>query len=173
MILFLKRKTQISRGCNGSVNISENCDFRSQFDPFYIILWPFILNTFLLAYTLWMKKYKTNTSVSLKNVELWTKTRLISIKETESFSLSLVRGEINILLMKSVKWYSFNKTKEQSRQNPAVFCFIFLQNLKLLLWFAYTCIKSHKILINNSLKGFKIFLSVLYKSWVCGKDLIP
>ena len=27
-----------SRGFNGSVNISENCDFRSQYDPFYIIL---------------------------------------------------------------------------------------------------------------------------------------
>ena len=28
----------ITRGFNGSVNISENCDFRSQFEPFYIIL---------------------------------------------------------------------------------------------------------------------------------------
>jgi len=24
------------RGFNGSVNISENCDFRSLFDPFYL-----------------------------------------------------------------------------------------------------------------------------------------
>ena len=30
--------TEISRGFNGSVNISENCDFRSQYDPIYIIL---------------------------------------------------------------------------------------------------------------------------------------
>ena len=29
---------QTLRGFNGSVNISENCDFRSQFDPFYIIV---------------------------------------------------------------------------------------------------------------------------------------
>ena len=28
----------VPRGFNGSVNISENCNFRSQFDPFYIIL---------------------------------------------------------------------------------------------------------------------------------------
>ena len=28
----------VSRGFNGSVNISENCDFRSQFNPFDIIL---------------------------------------------------------------------------------------------------------------------------------------
>ena len=27
-----------SRGFNGSVNISESCDFRSQFDPLYITL---------------------------------------------------------------------------------------------------------------------------------------
>ena len=27
-----------SRGFNGSFNISENCEFLSQFDPFYIIL---------------------------------------------------------------------------------------------------------------------------------------
>ena len=27
----------IARGFNGSVNISESCDFRSQFDPLYII----------------------------------------------------------------------------------------------------------------------------------------
>ena len=26
-----------ARGFNGSVNFSENCDFRSQFDPFYVI----------------------------------------------------------------------------------------------------------------------------------------
>ena len=43
--------TNTTRGFNGSVNISENCDFRSQFDPFYIILYPFVLNTFLLANT--------------------------------------------------------------------------------------------------------------------------
>ena len=50
--LFLKRKKlreRGARGFNGSVNILENCDFRSQFDPFYIILQPLILNTFLLA----------------------------------------------------------------------------------------------------------------------------
>jgi len=29
--------SNITRGFNGSVNFSENCDFRSQFDPFYII----------------------------------------------------------------------------------------------------------------------------------------
>jgi len=28
----------IARGFNGSVNISESCDFQSQFDPFYITL---------------------------------------------------------------------------------------------------------------------------------------
>ena len=27
-----------TRGFNGSGNIPEKCDFRSQFDPFYIIL---------------------------------------------------------------------------------------------------------------------------------------
>ena len=30
--------SNISRGFNGSANISENCDFRSQYDPFYIIV---------------------------------------------------------------------------------------------------------------------------------------
>ena len=57
-------------GFNGSVNISENCDFQSPFEPSYIIFLPFILNTFLLAYTFWIKKYKINKSVSLKSVEL-------------------------------------------------------------------------------------------------------
>ena len=27
----------MARGFNGSVNVSGNCDFRSQFDPLYII----------------------------------------------------------------------------------------------------------------------------------------
>ena len=31
-------KISSARGFNGSVNISESCDFRSQFDPLYIIL---------------------------------------------------------------------------------------------------------------------------------------
>ena len=31
----------MSHGFNVSVNISENCDFQSHFDPFYIILKPF------------------------------------------------------------------------------------------------------------------------------------
>ena len=35
-----------TRGFNGSVNVSGNCDFRSQFDPLYIIFWPFLQNTF-------------------------------------------------------------------------------------------------------------------------------
>ena len=30
--------TSYARGFNGSVNFSENCDFRSQFDPLNIIL---------------------------------------------------------------------------------------------------------------------------------------
>ena len=34
------------RGFNGSVNIPESCDFRSQFDPIDIICEPFLLNTF-------------------------------------------------------------------------------------------------------------------------------
>ena len=55
-----------SRGFNGSVNISESCDFRSQFDPLYIIF----LNTFLSAYIFLMKKYRINKSVNLKIVEL-------------------------------------------------------------------------------------------------------
>ncbi len=41
----------LASGFNDSVNISENSDFPSQYDPFYIILQPFIVNTFLLAYT--------------------------------------------------------------------------------------------------------------------------
>ena len=55
----------MSRGFNGSVNISECCDFRTQFDPLYITLLPFYLNHFLLVYTFWMNKYKINKSVSL------------------------------------------------------------------------------------------------------------
>ena len=38
-----------AHGFNGSVNISENCDFRLQFDPFYIILQHFIINTFFVS----------------------------------------------------------------------------------------------------------------------------
>ena len=35
-----------SRGLNGSVNISESCDFWSQFDPFYLIFLAFFLKSF-------------------------------------------------------------------------------------------------------------------------------
>ena len=41
-------KESLERGFNGSVNIPESCDFRSQFDPLNIICYPFLLNTFLL-----------------------------------------------------------------------------------------------------------------------------
>ena len=40
-----------SRGFNGSVNIPESCDFRSQFLLLNIIFQPSFLNTFLPAYT--------------------------------------------------------------------------------------------------------------------------
>ena len=40
----------VTRGFNGSVNIPESWDFRSQFDPLDIIVKPFFLNTFLSAY---------------------------------------------------------------------------------------------------------------------------
>ena len=33
-------RTFLSRGCNGSVNISESFGFRSQFEPLYIIFYP-------------------------------------------------------------------------------------------------------------------------------------
>ena len=39
-----------TRGFNGSVNIPESCEFRSQFDPLNIICKSFFLNTVLLAY---------------------------------------------------------------------------------------------------------------------------
>ena len=58
------------RGFNGSVNISESCDFRSQFEPLIHNFIAFFLNSFLLAYTFWMKKFKINNSVSLKIVEI-------------------------------------------------------------------------------------------------------
>ena len=40
-----------TRGFNGSVNIPESCDFRSQFDPLNIIFLPFSWILFLSAYT--------------------------------------------------------------------------------------------------------------------------
>ena len=79
------------RGFNGSVNISERCDFRSQFDPFYIIFSLF-LKYFLSAYTCWIKKYEINESVSLKMVELLTKTRFTSNKRNWMLLTLLVRG---------------------------------------------------------------------------------
>ena len=87
----------IPRGLNGSVNVSGNCDFRSQFDPFYITFWPFIQNTFLLAYTFWMKKYKISKSVSFKITELLTKTHLISNKR-DRMLLSLVSPGWGVVL---------------------------------------------------------------------------
>ena len=39
----------ISRGFNGSVNIPESCDFRSQFDPLSIICKPFFLLYFIVG----------------------------------------------------------------------------------------------------------------------------
>ena len=38
------------RGFNGSVNIPESCDFRSQLDPLNIICQSFCKDNFLLAY---------------------------------------------------------------------------------------------------------------------------
>ena len=68
------------------------------------------LNTFLSAYRFLMKKYKINISVSLKIVELYTKTRLISNKWNRmlltlvspgcpaviSFSFNQLKSSLNI-----------------------------------------------------------------------------
>ena len=50
MSYFAHSSIKEERGFNGSVNISESCDFWSQYDPLYIIFYPFFLNTFLSAY---------------------------------------------------------------------------------------------------------------------------
>ena len=39
-----------AREFNGSDNIPESCDFKSQFDPINIICQSFFFNTFLSAY---------------------------------------------------------------------------------------------------------------------------
>ena len=51
-------------GFNVSVNTPESWDFLSWFEPLNIIFYHFFLNTFLLAYAFWMKKYRINKSVS-------------------------------------------------------------------------------------------------------------
>ena len=44
-----------SRGFNGSVNIQDICDFRSQFDPLNIIFYPFFL---LLLFLLFCRHFE-------------------------------------------------------------------------------------------------------------------
>ena len=85
-----------SRGFNGSVNIWERCDFRSQFDPLSMIFNFFFLNTFLSAYTFWMKKYRIK-SVSLKIVELLTRTRWI-LNKRHHMLLTLVSPGCSALM---------------------------------------------------------------------------
>ena len=46
-----------------------------------------------------MKKYRINKFVSLKIVELYTKTRLISNKRIKFFSIWLVRGALPLVGM--------------------------------------------------------------------------
>ena len=58
-----------ARGFNGSVNIPENCDFRSQFVLLNSYLAFFLINFFVRICIL-NNKYKRIKSVSLKVVEL-------------------------------------------------------------------------------------------------------
>ena len=45
-------QTDISRGFNGSVNIPESCDVRSQFVLINLIYQPLFINTFYLTFLL-------------------------------------------------------------------------------------------------------------------------
>ena len=42
-------KESLERGFNGSVNIPESCDFRSQFDPLNIICSAFFIKYFFVG----------------------------------------------------------------------------------------------------------------------------
>ena len=70
-----------------------------------------------------MKKYKINKSVSLKTVELETKTRLISNKRYQILlSLSLVQGVLEFISMSIFmqlrnKTRFFDKVKYKTKNN--------------------------------------------------------
>ena len=53
-----------TRGFNGSVNISERCEYRSKFDPLYIIFLGFFLIFFYRHIYVLNEKVKINESVS-------------------------------------------------------------------------------------------------------------